>query len=315
MRVARVRGESPRNGRAGPRELDISVHVCETDVRRSFPRTEARTPRRGQISRAALTCYNLCGLGHARSISSDGATVRPYLLDHRIRCRQNAGGVSLSGRFEQCSPASGEHREGRIPRRRARHREDRRHQGSEARLRPQLPAAAAPRDGGDAVRRQVGRSSAPRARRGCRRRATTTRAPSPAASKASTFTITAQGRLAPASSSARSARPTSPAKVGETLGSEFDRHNVLLAEPIKELGDYAVDGAADAATSAPTVNVSVVGEDGTTAADIQREGRRRHGREGRGRARRRRTKPRTSATTKTPTRSNRTRKRPDRRRE
>lgn len=58
------------------------------------------------------------------------------------------------------------------------------------------------------------------------------------------------------------------AKVAETIGSEFERHNVLLAEPIKDLGDYAVQIRLTKNVSA-TVNVSVVGEDGTTAADIK----------------------------------------------
>lgn len=57
-------------------------------------------------------------------------------------------------------------------------------------------------------------------------------------------------------------------KIGETLGSEFDRHNVLLAEPIKELGDYQVVVKLTKNVTA-TVSVSVVGEDGTTAADIR----------------------------------------------
>jgi len=57
-------------------------------------------------------------------------------------------------------------------------------------------------------------------------------------------------------------------KVGGTLGSEFDRHAVLLAEPIKELGDYPVVVKLTKNVTA-TVNVSVVGEDGTTAADIR----------------------------------------------
>ena len=58
------------------------------------------------------------------------------------------------------------------------------------------------------------------------------------------------------------------AKVAETIGAEFERHNVLLAEPIKELGDYAVAVKLTKNVSA-TVNVSVIGEDGTTAADIK----------------------------------------------
>lgn len=57
-------------------------------------------------------------------------------------------------------------------------------------------------------------------------------------------------------------------KIGETLGSEFDRHNVLLADPIKELGDYQVVVKLTKNVTA-TVSVSVVGEDGTTAADIK----------------------------------------------
>ncbi len=56
-------------------------------------------------------------------------------------------------------------------------------------------------------------------------------------------------------------------KVGETLGSEFDRHNIPL-DPIKDLGDYPVVVKLTKNVTA-TVNISVVGEDGTTAADIQ----------------------------------------------
>ena len=58
------------------------------------------------------------------------------------------------------------------------------------------------------------------------------------------------------------------AKVGETLGKEFDRHDVLLPDPIKELGDYTVPVRLSKNVQA-TVTVSVVGEDGTTAADIR----------------------------------------------
>jgi large subunit ribosomal protein L9 len=57
-------------------------------------------------------------------------------------------------------------------------------------------------------------------------------------------------------------------KVGETIRQEFDRHNVLLAEPIKDLGDYPVVVKLTRNVTA-TVTVSVVGEDGTTAADIK----------------------------------------------
>lgn len=57
-------------------------------------------------------------------------------------------------------------------------------------------------------------------------------------------------------------------KVGGTLGQEFDRHNVALQEPIKELGDYEVVVRLTRNVTA-TVAVSVVGEDGTTAADIR----------------------------------------------
>ena len=57
-------------------------------------------------------------------------------------------------------------------------------------------------------------------------------------------------------------------KVGAIIGSEFDRHSVVLPEPIKELGDYAVPVKLTRNVTA-TVHVSVVGEDGTTAADIK----------------------------------------------
>lgn len=58
------------------------------------------------------------------------------------------------------------------------------------------------------------------------------------------------------------------AKVAGTIGAEFERQNVLLPEPIKELGDYVVNVRLTRNVSAK-VNVSVVGEDGTTAADIK----------------------------------------------
>lgn len=57
-------------------------------------------------------------------------------------------------------------------------------------------------------------------------------------------------------------------KIGEALGSEFDRHSVMLADPIKELGDYQV-GVKLTRNVTATVSVSVVGEDGTTGADIK----------------------------------------------
>ncbi len=58
------------------------------------------------------------------------------------------------------------------------------------------------------------------------------------------------------------------AKIGETLSSEFDRHNVVLADPIKELGDYQVPVKLTKNVTA-MVSVSVIGEDGTTGADIK----------------------------------------------
>jgi len=57
-------------------------------------------------------------------------------------------------------------------------------------------------------------------------------------------------------------------KVAGTLGAEFERHNVVLHEPIKELGDYPIVVKLTKNVTA-TVNVSVIGEDGTTAADIK----------------------------------------------
>ncbi len=57
-------------------------------------------------------------------------------------------------------------------------------------------------------------------------------------------------------------------RVGGALKAEFDRHNVMLADPIKDLGDYPVTVKLTKNVSA-TVNVSVIGEDGTTAADIR----------------------------------------------
>jgi large subunit ribosomal protein L9 len=57
-------------------------------------------------------------------------------------------------------------------------------------------------------------------------------------------------------------------KVSDALGADFDRHDVLLKDPIKDLGDYTVDVKLTKNVIA-TLNVSVVGEDGTTAADIR----------------------------------------------
>jgi large subunit ribosomal protein L9 len=57
-------------------------------------------------------------------------------------------------------------------------------------------------------------------------------------------------------------------RVGEHIGAEFERQNVMLPEPIKELGDYKVRVRLTRNVFA-TVRVSVVGEDGTTAADIR----------------------------------------------
>lgn len=58
------------------------------------------------------------------------------------------------------------------------------------------------------------------------------------------------------------------AKVSEHISTEFERQNVLLRDPIKDLGDYEVNVRLTKNVQA-TVNVSVVGEDGTTAADIR----------------------------------------------
>jgi large subunit ribosomal protein L9 len=57
-------------------------------------------------------------------------------------------------------------------------------------------------------------------------------------------------------------------KVTGAIGGEFDRHNVVLKDPIKDLGDYQVPVKLTKNITA-TLNVSVVGEDGTTAADIR----------------------------------------------
>jgi large subunit ribosomal protein L9 len=56
-------------------------------------------------------------------------------------------------------------------------------------------------------------------------------------------------------------------RVSETLGTEFDRHNVVL-EPIKELGDFQATVRLTRNVTV-AVGVTVVGEDGTTAADIK----------------------------------------------
>jgi large subunit ribosomal protein L9 len=57
-------------------------------------------------------------------------------------------------------------------------------------------------------------------------------------------------------------------QVAAALKQDFDRHDVQLKDPIKELGDYQVPVKLTKNVIA-TLNVSVVGEDGTTAADIR----------------------------------------------
>jgi large subunit ribosomal protein L9 len=57
-------------------------------------------------------------------------------------------------------------------------------------------------------------------------------------------------------------------KVAELTKSDFDRHNVLLPEVMKELGDYQVPVRLTKNVTA-TLSISVVGEDGTTMADIR----------------------------------------------
>jgi large subunit ribosomal protein L9 len=57
-------------------------------------------------------------------------------------------------------------------------------------------------------------------------------------------------------------------RVAETINAELERQQVVLQEPIKELGDYPIVVKLTKNVTA-TVNVSVIGEDGTTAADIR----------------------------------------------
>lgn len=57
-------------------------------------------------------------------------------------------------------------------------------------------------------------------------------------------------------------------KVADALGQEFDRHNVQLPDPIKDLGDYQVPVKLTKNVTA-TLSISVIGEDGTTAADVR----------------------------------------------
>lgn len=59
------------------------------------------------------------------------------------------------------------------------------------------------------------------------------------------------------------------ARAAEIIGQpEFERHNVLMSEPIKELGDFQVRLRLTRNVNA-TMAVTVIGEDGTTAADIR----------------------------------------------
>jgi large subunit ribosomal protein L9 len=85
--------------------------------------------------------------------------------------------------------------------------------------------------------------------------------------EAQTFTLTARagstGKLFGSVGTADIA-----AKVAEAIGGEFDRHDVTLRDPIKDLGDYQVPVKLTKNVTA-TLNISVVGEDGTTAADLR----------------------------------------------
>jgi large subunit ribosomal protein L9 len=85
--------------------------------------------------------------------------------------------------------------------------------------------------------------------------------------EAKAFTITAR-----AGSSGKLFGSVGTADIAEhvtaALKQEFDRHNVQLADPIKDLGDYRVTVKLTKNVAA-TLNVSVIGEDGTTAADIR----------------------------------------------
>jgi large subunit ribosomal protein L9 len=68
-------------------------------------------------------------------------------------------------------------------------------------------------------------------------------------------------------------------KVAETLGQDFDRHNVLLSEPIKELTDDRKVNLRLTRNVNTEITVTVVGEDGTTAADIRARAEREAGEE------------------------------------
>jgi len=85
--------------------------------------------------------------------------------------------------------------------------------------------------------------------------------------EATTFTITARagqnGKLFGSVGTGDIA-----ARVAEFIGGEFDRHNVLLPEVVKELGDHEVRVRLTRNVQA-TVKFSIVGEDGTTMADIR----------------------------------------------
>jgi large subunit ribosomal protein L9 len=60
-------------------------------------------------------------------------------------------------------------------------------------------------------------------------------------------------------------------KVAALTGAAFDRQNVMMPETIKELGDHQVNVRLTRNVQA-TLNISVVGEDGTTMADIRARG-------------------------------------------
>jgi large subunit ribosomal protein L9 len=126
-------------------------------------------------------------------------------------------------------------------------------------LRPQLPAAATPA----AAATPSVVTYVPSRRRACRTRATKRRAPS----------ATGRGEDVHDSSAGASGKLGSvgTADIAEhaaALKQEFDRHNVQLADPIKDLGDYQVPVKLTKNVVA-TLSVTVIGEDGATAADIR----------------------------------------------
>jgi large subunit ribosomal protein L9 len=227
-----------------------------------FPRIEARTEQEWDDSAASVDPLSFTRRTNRRSISIDGATVRSRKREStREQARAASSCSDPQGPREQEQPVKvvfledvpGTAKIGDI-------KEVKPGFARNYLLPRKLAAAATPNIVKSAEQRAV-RETRLQEARDTDARAVAGRL------EAQAFTLTARagasGKLFGSVGTADIA-----AKVAEAIGDEFDRHNVVLRDPIKDLGDYQVPVKLTKNVNA-TLNVSVVGEDGTTAADIR----------------------------------------------